>query len=319
MARVKPGRRLAPQGRESLDQAEPDAELAPDVALSVLDFVRTRRCVKVAVVYLAVGWALLEFASFAMQGRPGAGLVRDMALVLYLCGFFIVLTGAYLVMSGKHPLRTVMIAGLVSASALAGAGIAIVGYQYRGASPEAPEVDGVAASQSAPSAQASTAAASPSAPPSAVPSLTDVPANPGPAGPPRAESTPSVDAAEDRLARLVLRFGERDERELTLGDTRPVPFLDRYDEPVAIRLIPGIRVQVTNPFDQRIQALRLTNPGDVGTHRVVVPSGCGELPYDVTVTVLTRQQVRVRVQLDRDAARAAVERTVELGRCVGLD
>ena len=314
MARAKSGSAPASrQRRESPDQDEPAAGLAPDVALSVLDFVRTRRCVKVAVVYLAVGWALLEFTSFAMQGRSAAELVRDLALVLYLCGFFIVLTGAYLVMSGKHPLRTVMIAGLVSASALAGAGIAIVGYQYLGsASPPAESAaEGTRQAATSALASASIPQSSPGQPVASAPML--------PASGSAPSTTTAGDSVDSRLARLVLRFGVADQRVLTVEDTRPVPFLDRYDEPITIRVIPGIRVQVTNPFDKRIQVLRLTNPGDTGTHRVVVPSGCGELPYDVTATVITRQQVRVGVVLDRDAARADVERTVQLGRCVGMD
>ena len=368
MARAKPGDASTPrQRREPPDQSEPDAGVAPDVALSVLDFVRTRRCVKVAVVYLALGWALLEFTSFAMQGRPSAGLVRDLALVLYLCGFFIVLTGAYLVMSGKHPLRTVMIAGLVSASALAGAGIAIVGYQYLGTSePAAPATEGPrqadtsapasiprssggqpvasAPTPPAPGATPSTTTAgvvgapvsnapvitspsTPSAPavvtsPPIRPTTSPLPnaaVTPRQAAPADAAPTSAGDSVDSRLARLVLRFGDTDQRVLTIEDTRPVSFLDRYDEPITIRVIPGIRVQVTNPFDKRIQVLRFTNPGETGTHRVVVPSGCGDLPYDVTATVITRQQLRVGVVLDRDAARAAVERTVQLGRCVGMD
>ena len=95
--------------------------VAPDVGLSLFDFLRTRRNVKFTLAYLAVGWALLEFLSIAVDTNwIHYRLIVELYLVVYVAGFVIALAGGYLFAVGRHPYRSIVLFLMVGVSVGAG-------------------------------------------------------------------------------------------------------------------------------------------------------------------------------------------------------
>lgn len=318
--------------------------IAPDVAISLLNFLRTRLSIKATLAYLAIGWIGLQFSSVVLVDWPHYPLFKAIYLVVYLSGVFIFLSGAYLVIAGKHRLRSVALFALVLTSIGTGTGVGIL--LYRHFNPPQPKTSSEQAADAPSSNDDNADGPTPPIDPPRSPSMnagllvdgreTTRQTAPRPSDTtrtgPEAENTDrpsiaappqtaSVDPVDAKLEELIQIFGAGEER--TIDASRPVEFLAGFDRPIRIRVGPfssGFLINFLNNTNlrQSRQRMEMRNRGDRATDRLTIPTGCGDFVYDFEATLMATNpaQVHVVVRLDRAAARQTVSAATKSGRCL---